>query len=147
MAGLTPTRSTNSDIIDYTWLASLDDVQYAQSATLHAASLNAAGNHKLENWLKSGTPLGIITTVGATQGQFGLYDPAASDGRQLHAGFLVAEIQLSDPVSGQANVPLTGAVIRKGQIIVNRLPVTFALTSTFTDGVQITGPSPHFIYR
>lgn len=139
MAGYTPKRSTNSDVVNYTWLASADGLEYAQSATLHAASLNAAGNHKLENWLKSGTPLGIVTAEGATKGQFGLYDPAATDGRQIHEGFLVAEIQLSDPVNGQANEPLTGAVIRRGQITVNRLPVAFDPTDADV--------SPHFIYR
>lgn len=139
MAGLTPTRSTNSNVIDYTWLASREGVENTQSATLHAPSLSAAGTHKLENWLKSGTPLGIITAVGATKGQFGLYDPAATDGRQKHAGFLIAEIQLSDPVTGQANSPLSGAVLRKGQVIVNRLPVAFDATDADV--------SPHFIYR
>lgn len=139
MAGYTPQRSTNSDVVDYTWLASADGIEYAQSATLHAASLSAAGSHRLENWLKSGTPLGIITTVGATQGQFGLYDPAASDGRQNHVGFLVAEIQLVDPTNGVANTPLTGAVIRRGQIIVNRLPVTF--------NPALATASKQFIYR
>lgn len=141
MAGFTPQRSTNSDVVNYTWLASADGLEYAQSATLHVASLTAAGTHKLENWLKSGTPLGIVTAAGATQGQFGLYDPAATDGREDHVGFLVAEIQLVDPVNDVANVPLTGAVIRRGQIIVNRLPVTF-------DTTPATGSvSPHFIYR
>jgi hypothetical protein len=139
MAGLTPTRSTNSNVIDYTWLASREGVENTQSATLDGDSLRAAGTHKLENWVKSGTPLGIITAAGAKQGRFGLYDPAATDGRQKHVGFLIAEIQLSDPVTGQNNEPLSGAVLRKGQVIVNRLPVAFDATDADV--------SPHFIYR
>lgn len=139
MAGLTPTRSTNFNIRDHTWLASAEGLEYAQSATLHAASLSAAGNHRKENWLKGGTPLGEITSAGATKGQLGLYDPAAVDGRQKHVGFLVDGVQLVDPVSGVANSPLTGAVLRRGQVIVNRLPVTFDATDADV--------SPHFIYR
>lgn len=135
MAGYTPQRSTNSTVVDYTWLASADGIEYAQSATLDATSLSVAGGHHLENWLKSGTPLGIITA----SGKFGLYDPAASDGRQNHVGFLVAEIQLVDPTNGIANSPLTGAVIRRGQIIVNRLPVAF--------NPALATASKQFIYR
>lgn len=139
MAGLVPTRSSNADIRDYTWLASRENVENAQSGTLHAASLAAAGTHKLDNWIKSGTPLGEITAEGATKGQFGLYDPAATDGRQKHIGFLLVEIQLTDPVSGVQNSPLSGAIHRRGQVIVNRLPVAFDPTDADV--------SPHFIYR
>lgn len=139
MAGLTPTRSTNFNIRDHTWLASAEGLEYSQSATLHVASLTAAGTHRKDNWLKGGTPLGIITAAGATQGQFGLYDPAANDGRQTHVGFLVDGVQLVDPVNGTANVPLTGAVLRRGQVLVNRLPVTFDPAGA--------GVSKQFIYR
>ena len=71
--------------------------------------------------------------------QFGLYDPAANDGRQTHVGFLVDGVQLVDPVNGTANVPLTGAVLRRGQVLVNRLPVTFDPAGA--------GVSKQFIYR
>lgn len=141
MAGFTPTRSINKDVRDYTWLASEDGTENTQSATLNYASLNAAGNHKLDNWLKSGTPLGIITQAGATQGQFGLYTPGATNGLQTHV-FLIAEIQLQAPAEqgGDANSPITGAVLRRGQIIVNRLPVTF-------DPAGAGADKAHFVYR
>ncbi|AXH50308.1 LamD-like capsid decoration protein [Gordonia phage Emianna] len=139
MAGLTPTRTNNSNVRDHTWLASREGVENARSVTLHAASLNAAGSHKLENWLRGGTPLGEITAVGATKGQYGLYDPTATDGRQKHAGFLLDSVQLSDPVTGQANVPITGALHARGQVLVNRLPVTFDASDADV--------SPYFIYR
>lgn len=139
MAGLIPQRTTNFNIRDHTWLASAEGLEYAQSATLDGASLRAAGNHREQNWVKGGTPLGEITAAGATQGQLGLYDPAATDGRQKHVGFLVDSIQVVDPVTGANNEPLTGAVLRRGQVIVNRLPVTFDATDA--------DASPHFIYR
>lgn len=139
MAGFTPTRSNNGDIRDYTWLGSAVDVEYAQSATLDYTSLNAAGTHKLDNWLKSGTPLAEITAAGPKKGQYGLYDPAATDGRQKHSGFLMAEIQLQDPVNGTPNVPLPGAILLRGMIEVNRLPVTFDAADADV--------SPHFIYK
>ncbi len=140
MAGLQPTRGTNTDIEDYTWLASAADVEYAQSGTLNAASFAPAGGHKVENWIKSGTPLGLITSAGATKGQFALYTTGASDGSQTHVGFLAAPVQLTDPVTGQANVPITGGVLRTGQIIVNRLPVTF-------DPAGAGADKAHFVYR
>ena len=137
MAGLTPTRQNDSDIQDFTWLADYTGVVEAQSATLNAASFAPAGTHKLQNWLKSGVPLGIITAAGATEGEFGLYTPGATNGLETHVGFLKAEIQLVDPVTGVANTPLSGAVMRFGQIIVDRLPVVFDPA----DG------DSHFIYR
>ena len=140
MAGLIPKRINSSDIRDFTWLADYTGMEEAQPVTLHYASLNAAGTHKLENWVKSGTPLGEITAEGATKGQFGLYDPAAVDGRQNHAGFLKAEIQLQDPVTATSNEPITGAALRFGQILVTRLPVTFDHTAAGVD-------KAHFIYR
>lgn len=139
MAGLIPKRVNSSDIRDFTWLADYTGMEEAQPVTLHYASLNAAGGHKLENWVKSGTPLGEITAVGATQGQFGLYDPAATDGRQKHVGFLKAEVQLQDAHDGTSNAPITGAALRFGQIIVPRLPVAFDVTDADV--------SQHFIYR
>ena len=84
-------------------------------------------------------PLGIVTAAGADKGKFGLYDATKSNGLEVHVGFLIAEIQLSDPVNGTPNEPLTGAVIRRGQVIVNRLPVAFDPAAA--------GASKHFIYR
>lgn len=140
MAGLTPKRYDRKDIQDFTWLADYDGLESAQSATLNAASFAVAGNHKLDNWLKSGTPVAIITAAGATKGQFALYDSTKTNGQEVHVGFLKAEVQLSDPVVGD-NVPLSGAVLRFGQIIVNRLPVAFNLAPS------AGSISPHFIYR
>lgn len=140
MAGLIPTRTINKDVRDNTWIASSDGLQHAQSATLNAASFNVAGTHKLDNWLRSGTPVAIITAAGATKGEFALYDPTKTNGQEVHEGFLVSEIQMVDP-DGTVNAPLSGAVIRRGQIIVNRLPVAFNLAPA---AGKI---SSHFIYR
>jgi hypothetical protein len=140
MAGLIPKRINSSDIRDYTWLADYTGMEEAESATLHFASLNAAGTHKLENWIKSGTPLAKITAAGATKGQYGLYTPGETNGLQTHVGFLKTELQLVDPVTGANNDPLTGAVLRFGQILYTRLPVTFDPTAAGANKTQ-------FIYR
>lgn len=140
MAGLIPTRTINKDIRDNTWLASSDGIQHTQSATLNAASFAGAGTHKLDNWLRSGTPLAIITAAGPTKGEFALYDPTKTNGQEVHVGFLISEIQLADP-DGTVNAPLSGAVLRRGQIIVNRLPVAFNLAPA------AGSVSTHFIYR
>ena len=141
MAGFTPTRTSNQNVVDYTWLASREGLEEAQSGTLNTASFEVAGTHKLENWLKSGTPVAIITAAGPTKDQFALYDPTKTNGQEVHEGYLIAELQMVDPVTGQKNEPLTGAILRRGQIIVNRLPVAFNLAPA------AGSVSPRFIYR
>lgn len=140
MAGLTPARYNDATIEDFTWLADFNGLEEAESGTLHAASLRVAGGHLKENWIRSGTPLGKITAAGATKGQFGLFDTAATDGRQFHYGFLKAEVQLVDRVTGVENTPLSGAVLNQGQILTARLPVAF-------DPAHANANTKHFIYR
>ena len=140
MAGLTPTYTNDQAIEDYRWLADLDGLENAESVTLDSVSLSVAGGHRLQNWLKSGTPLGQITAAGAKKGQYGLHDPAATDGREKHIGFLKAELQLVDPRTGVANTPLSGAMLNHGQINFRLLPVAF-------DPALPTSNVAHFRYR
>lgn len=137
MAGLTPTRTYDQPIEDFRWLADYTGMEEAESATGYAETFRPAGGHRLQNWVRSGTPVGKVTAEGEHKGKWGLYDPAATDGRQNHLGFVKAEFQLVDPVTGIENSPISFAVLRFGQINVNLLPVDFDAA----DG------DIHFIYR
>ncbi|WIC89654.1 capsid decoration protein [Rhodococcus phage Apiary] len=134
MAGLNPTRTNDQNVRDHTWLASYDGLESAESATFKADTFDGAGGHRLENWVRGGTPVAKLAN-----GEFALYNPAGADGSEKHYGFLVDSIQHTDPVTGVKNTPLTGAVLNWGQIIVNRLPVAFDKTDADV--------SAKFIYR
>lgn len=134
MAGLTPKRSVDHNVRDHTWLAEFDGLDSAEPATLNAATFDVAGGHKLENWVRGGTPVAKLA-----DGSFSLYDPDAVDGSEKHYGFLKDSVQLRDPKDGSLNEPLTGAVLNWGQVYPARIPGGFDAT-----GVNV---SPRFNYR
>ncbi|WNM69935.1 capsid decoration protein [Rhodococcus phage GuyFagieri] len=137
MAGLNPTRTNDKNVRDHTWLASYDGIDYTESATFKSGTFDGAGGHRLDNWVRGGTPVAKLPN-----GEFALYNPAATDGSEKHYGFLFDAIQHTDPVTGVKNTPLTGAVLNRGQVIVNRLPVAFLVAAVAPATV-----SSHFIYR
>lgn len=134
MAGLTPKRSVDHNVRDHTWLADFDGLDSAESATLNAASFDVDGGHKLENWIRGGTPVAKLA-----DGSFSLYNPAGTDGSEKHYGFLKDSVQLRDPKDGTLNEPLTGAILNWGQVIAARIPGGFDATAATA--------SPRFIYR
>lgn len=134
MAGLTPKRSVDHNVRDHTWLADFDGLDTAESATLNAATFDVAGGHKLENWIRGGTPVAKLPN-----GSFSLYKPGATDGSEKHYGFLKDSVQLRDPVDGTLNEPLTAAVLNHGQVLPARIPGGFDAT-----GANV---SSKFIYR
>lgn len=123
MAGLTPKRSVDHNVTDYTWLAEFDGLDSAEPATLNAATFDVDGGHKLENWIRSGTPVAKLA-----DGSFSLYDPDATSGAEQHYGFLKSDVQLRDPKNGTLNEPLTGAVLNWGQVYPARIPGGFNAT-------------------
>lgn len=124
MAGLNPTRTNDRNVRDHTWLASYDGWEYTENATFEEDAFDAAGGHRLENWVRGGTPVAKLPN-----GNFTLYNPSGTDGSEKHHGFLIDSIQLIDPETGAKNTPLTGAILIRGQIITNRLPVAFDLAA------------------
>lgn len=66
---------------DQSWLASEHGTDSTRSVTIDYSKLGSAVSDKT---LKSGTPLGRISASKL----YGLFDPDATDGRQVLAGFL-----------------------------------------------------------
>jgi hypothetical protein len=103
------------------WLGSRDGTEVTQSITL-ATSTFTEGTHFPDGFVPSGMVLGQITSVGATQGMFGPYDNAASDGRQTAVGFLFTSVKMR---TGGPNV---GAAIHwRGVIRSAKLPTNNGL--------------------
>lgn len=116
---LQPTETWTAE--DRSWLGSRDGTAVTQTVTLATATFTA-GTHYPDGYVPSGTLLGMITSVGATQGMFGPYDDAATDGRQTAVGFLYSATKMR---TGGPNV---GAPIHwRGVIRASRLPTASGL--------------------
>ncbi|MEU3340428.1 head decoration protein [Streptomyces sp. NPDC006668] len=116
------TTTTVTD--DRTWLASLDGVHEAQTIPIDTSKLTL-GTHYMagtldqpRNIIKSGLPLGKITTSGL----YAPYNAGASDGTQILAGFLVAETAFTP-----GSLRTAGALLWRGEVYASKLPV--ALTA------------------
>jgi hypothetical protein len=81
------TESFSQDKRD--WLAGDHGTDIALSVSLDVTKFTA-GTHYPDGYIKSGIPLGKITTGG----KFGPYDDAASDGRQTLVGFLFTGVEV-----------------------------------------------------
>lgn len=103
------------------WLGSRDGTEVTQSITLATETFTEA-THFADGYVPSGTVLGQITAVGATQGMFGPYDNAASDGRQTAVGFLFTSVKMR---TGGPNVG--GAIHWRGVIRSAKLPANSGL--------------------
>jgi Bacteriophage lambda head decoration protein D len=68
-----------------TWLDSEEGTDNAMSVTVDITKGFVAGTHYPNGYLPSGTPLGKVTA----SNKYGLYDDAASDGRQTLVGLLL----------------------------------------------------------
>lgn len=118
------TTTTVTD--DRTWLASLDGVHEAQTIPIDTSKLTSgthytAGTLKQpRNIIKSGLPLGKITTSGL----YAPYNSSASDGTQILAGFLVAETAFT-PGSPRT----AGALLWRGEVYASKLPVAFTASA------------------
>ncbi len=104
---------------DRSWLASRDGTDVTQSITLDTSTFTKA-THYPNGYVRSGTVLGRITATGL----YGPYSNAASDGREVAAGFLYTSTVM---VEGGANV---GAPLHwRGAIKESRLPTNHGLDS------------------
>ncbi|MEU3986189.1 head decoration protein [Streptomyces sp. NPDC026672] len=81
------TESFSQDKRD--WLQGAHGTDIALSVTLDVSKFTA-GTHYPDGYIKSGIPLGKITTGG----KYGPYDDAASDGRQTLVGFLFTGVEV-----------------------------------------------------
>lgn len=100
------------------WLGSEHGTDAPRSITLDVSKFTQA-THYPDGYLKSGLPLGLITTSGL----YGLYDGTATDGRQTLVGFLFTGVEVIDH-RGRASTKVGGSMLVHGFIRTDKLPVT-----------------------
>lgn len=99
---------------DRSWLGSAHGTEATRTVTLDMAKLTAKVT---DGVIKSGMLLGRITA----SGQYGPYDPSASDGRETAAGFLFNTITASG--AERVGAPL----LEHGAVIEAKLPAGHGL--------------------
>lgn len=131
---LTLRKVLDIDLSGPQWLASEKGTDTTRSITLDVSTWSSA--FYPNNRLPSGLYLGKITS-GATAGEYGKYDDAATDGRQTCVGFLYRAVYVSttggvNGVGGTAvtSVPIIAALLWEGV-------VTDAAVTTINNGVAL----------
>lgn len=120
-------RKTSGLVVeDRSWLGDVDGTQATRSITLVVASFTKA-THFPNGVLKSGTVIGRYTS-GANNGLWGLYDNAATDGRQTAVGFLFNSLELID-AAGNQSVKVGAPLQERGFIKPWLLPANSGLDS------------------
>jgi hypothetical protein len=109
---------------DQSWLAE-DGPHDARSQALLMSAFTA-GTHYPNGYVPSGLPIAEFTS-GPNSGEYGPYDPDATDGTEDLVGFVLTDT----PVNVRAgetstDTHLNVALIDRGRININRLPVAFA---------------------
>ncbi|OKI19318.1 head decoration protein [Streptomyces sp. CB03911] len=100
------------------WLGSQHGTDAPVSVTLDVSKFTA-NTHYPDGYLKSGIPLGKVTSGG----KYGPYDDAASDGRQTCTGFLLTSVDVLSP-RGVASTSVVGSALVHCFIREAKLPVT-----------------------
>lgn len=119
---LTPRRETFSQA-DHSWLASAHGTDVARSGTLKVSTLTE-NTHYPNGYLPAGTPVGQIEASKL----FGLYDNAATDGREVGFGFTLEPVK----VTGDNDVVV--AILWHGAVNHDNLP--FAVDAGFITDVE-----------
>jgi hypothetical protein len=101
---------------DQSWLGSDHGIYNCRSGNLDISAFTAE-THYPDGFLLSGTPLGRITTAGATLDKYGPFDADATDGTEVLAGFLYTD-QSTDGVE-DINVP----IFDHGKVKLDKLPI------------------------
>lgn len=99
---------------DQRWLAASHGVDLARSITLDTSAFTA-NTHYPNGYIRSGTPLGKITATDL----YGPYTPAASDGTDVLAGFLLSPVK----PGASASVDVGGALFEHGRVVEANLPI------------------------
>ncbi|MGW1269684.1 head decoration protein [Streptomyces sp. NPDC002491] len=100
------------------WLGSEHGTDAPRSITLDVSKFTA-NTHYPDGYLKSGIPLGKITTGG----KYGPYDDTATDGRQTCVGLLFTGVEVVDN-RGRVSTTVGGSMLVHGFIKTTRLPVS-----------------------
>ncbi|MFD8315888.1 head decoration protein [Kitasatospora purpeofusca] len=99
------------------WLGSAHGTDAPRSITVDLSKGFVSGTHYPAGFLKSGLPLGKVTA----SGKYGLYDDAASDGRQTLVGFLFTPVDLRK--NSTATAALGASILLHCFIAEAKLPV------------------------
>lgn len=100
------------------WLGSEHGTDAPRGVTLDVTKFTQA-THYPDGYLKSGLPVAEVTASGL----YGLYDGAATDGRQNLAGFLFTGVEVVDH-RGRVSAKVGGSMLVHGFVRTDRLPVT-----------------------
>ncbi|MYW28300.1 head decoration protein [Streptomyces sp. SID2119] len=98
------------------WLGSAHGTDAPVSITLDVSKFTK-GTHYPDGYLKSGIPLGKVTSGG----KYGPYDDAASDGRQALVGFLFTAVDVD--ARKVASTSVVGSMLIHCFIRTDKLPV------------------------
>lgn len=109
------TESFSQDRRD--WLQGEHGTDIVASVTLDVSKFTA-GTHYPDGYIKSGIPLGKITTGG----KYGLYDDSVSDGRQTCVGFLYTGVEVVTQ-RGQVLTSAVGSMLVHCAVKESKLPV------------------------
>lgn len=110
-------RTVGFGVEDRSWLGSAHGTDATRTITLDVSTFDEA-TYFPDGYIPSGIVLGRITA----SGMFGPYDDAASDGREVAAGFLFNSVNVTE---GGANV---GApLLEHGMVIEAKLPANSGL--------------------
>ncbi|EHM24209.1 phage-like protein [Streptomyces sp. W007] len=110
------TESFSQDRRD--WLQGAHGTDIVPPATLDVSKFTA-GTHYPDGYIKSGIPLGKITTGG----KYGPYDDTATDGRQTCVGFLYTGVEVVTK-RGQVLTSAVGSMLVHCAIKESKLPVS-----------------------
>lgn len=121
------TRVLDVVLDDKSWLASAKGTDTTDSITIDPSKGFVLATHYPSGYLKSGLPLGLMTS-GGSSGMYGLYDDAATDGRQTCVGFLYGHIKVN--AANPTTVKLGGALLWEGEV---RLPRIQAILGVALD--------------
>ncbi|MCQ6554799.1 head decoration protein [Streptomyces sp. C10-9-1] len=99
------------------WLGSAHGTDAPVGATLDVSTFTS-GTHYPEGFIKSGIPLGKITS----SGKYGPYDNTETDGRETCVGFLFTDVNVVNS-RGQASTTVVGSMLLHCFIKEAKLPV------------------------
>jgi hypothetical protein len=99
---------------DQSWLGSAHGTDTGRSITLDTSAFTA-GTHYPDGYFFSGLALGKITATDL----YGPYTPAASDGTDVLAGFLLTPVKPGSPTT----VDVSGVLFEHGRVVEANLPI------------------------
>ncbi|WP_128803057.1 MULTISPECIES: head decoration protein [unclassified Streptomyces] len=137
---LQPITTSTSYTADRAWLGALHGTDSVETITLDISKLTA-GTHTAASTdtaqpysrVLSGVPVGKITASGL----YGAFDPAATDGRQMLAGFVFAEVLFAPTAT-----KLPAALLWHGVVVAAKVPGGIDTTKV---APSVTGPQIRFV--